>query len=72
MLFSFILIFIMSILQIGLIILIVISAMYLISFWAISKKGDYEKLSAYENGFNVRCLISNNKRTVVLLDCYYI
>jgi NADH:ubiquinone oxidoreductase subunit 3 (subunit A) len=42
----------MSILQIGLIILIVISAMYLISFWAISKKGDYEKLSAYENGFN--------------------
>lgn len=42
----------MGILQISLIILIVISAMYLISFWAIPKKGDLEKLSAYENGFN--------------------
>ncbi len=42
----------MGIFQIGFIILLIISVLYLLSFWLISKKGDAEKLSPYENGFN--------------------
>ena len=41
----------MGFLQISVIILIIISALYAISFWAIPKKGDQEKLSTYETGF---------------------
>jgi len=41
----------MGFLQISIIILIVISALYAISFWASPKKGDHEKLSTYETGF---------------------
>ena len=42
----------MTLIQFLLSILIIISAMYIISFWASSKEGDAEKLSVYENGFN--------------------
>lgn len=42
----------MALIQTSIIVLIIISAMYLISFWAIPKMGDIEKLSVYENGFN--------------------
>ena len=35
-----------------LIVLIIISVLYLLSFWASTKSGDNEKLSVYENGFN--------------------
>jgi len=42
----------MAFFQILLVTLIIISALYLISFWAVPKKGDIEKLSVYENGFN--------------------
>jgi NADH-quinone oxidoreductase subunit A len=42
----------MVLIHTSIIILIIISAMYLISFWAIPKNGDIEKLSVYENGFN--------------------
>ena len=41
----------MALFQISLIILIVISALYALSFWASPKKGDQEKLSSYETGF---------------------
>lgn len=42
----------MGFIQLSLIVLIIISALYLLSFWASTKKGDYEKLSTYETGFN--------------------
>nr|NP_150365.1 NADH dehydrogenase subunit 3 [Rhizophydium sp. 136]AAK84295.1 NADH dehydrogenase subunit 3 [Rhizophydium sp. 136] len=42
----------MALIQISVIVLTIISAMYLISFWAMPKKSDIEKLSIYENGFN--------------------
>lgn len=34
------------------IILVLLLVLYLLSFWASSKKGDTEKLSTYETGFN--------------------
>ena len=42
----------MGLIQTSIIVLKIISLKYGISFWAIPKKGDIEKLSAYENGFN--------------------
>ena len=42
----------MGLIQISMIILIILLAMYLISFYFSSKAGDLEKLSVYENGFN--------------------
>ncbi len=42
----------MGFIEISLIIFIIISILYLLSFWASSKKGDAEKLSVYETGFN--------------------
>lgn len=41
----------MGILQLTLVILILLSVLYILSFWASSKKGDREKLSTYETGF---------------------
>lgn len=41
----------MGLLQLSVIILIIISALYALSFWASTKKGDEEKLSIYETGF---------------------
>jgi len=42
----------MGILQLSLVILGLLIILYLLSFWASSKKGDQEKLSTYETGFN--------------------
>ena len=42
----------MGILQITFIILTLLSILYAASFWISSKKGDLEKLSTYETGFN--------------------
>jgi NADH:ubiquinone oxidoreductase subunit 3 (subunit A) len=42
----------MGFIEISLIIFIIISILYFLSFWASSKKGDAEKLSVYETGFN--------------------
>lgn len=41
----------MGILQLSFIIFILLSILYLVSFWASAKKGDKEKLSTYETGF---------------------
>lgn len=41
----------MGLFQISIVILVLISALYALSFWATPKKGDAEKLSVYENGF---------------------
>jgi NADH:ubiquinone oxidoreductase subunit 3 (subunit A) len=43
---------IMGFLQLTIVVLAIISLLYLLSFWATSKKGDSEKLSTYETGFN--------------------
>ena len=42
----------MGFLQLSIVIFLIISVLYLLSFWASSKKGDLEKLSTYETGFN--------------------
>lgn len=42
----------MGILQLSFIILALLLILYGLSFWASSKKGDQEKLSTYETGFN--------------------
>lgn len=42
----------MGIIQLTFIILALLSILYAVSFWASSKKGDIEKLSVYETGFN--------------------
>lgn len=42
----------MGILQLSFIILALLIILYGLSFWASSKKGDQEKLSTYETGFN--------------------
>jgi NADH-quinone oxidoreductase subunit A len=42
----------MGILQLSFIILVLLTVLYAFSFWASSKKGDIEKLSTYETGFN--------------------
>ncbi len=42
----------MGFIQLSIVVLAIISLLYLLSFWATSKKGDYEKLSTYETGFN--------------------
>ena len=42
----------MGILQLTIIILGLLIVLYGLSFWASSKKGDIEKLSTYETGFN--------------------
>ena len=41
-----------GILQLSFIILALLIILYGLSFWASSKKGDQEKLSTYETGFN--------------------
>lgn len=41
----------MGLLQVSVIIFIILCALYGISFWAGPKKGDQEKLSTYETGF---------------------
>ena len=41
----------MGLIQISVIILLIISFLYALSFWAVPKKGDAEKLSTYETGF---------------------
>ena len=42
----------MGVIQLTLIILKLLIILYFVSFWASSKKGDQEKLSTYETGFN--------------------
>lgn len=42
----------MGFIQTSIVILIIISLLYILSFWASTKKGDKEKLSIYETGFN--------------------
>ena len=42
----------MGFIQLTLVVLGIISILYLLSFWATTKKGDSEKLSTYETGFN--------------------
>lgn len=42
----------MGILQLTVIIIALLLLLYGLSFWASSKKGDIEKLSTYETGFN--------------------
>lgn len=42
----------MGILQLSVIIISLLAILYLASFWISSKKGDAEKLSTYETGFN--------------------
>jgi NADH-quinone oxidoreductase subunit A len=42
----------MGIFQLSFIVLCLLIILYLVSFWASSKKGDQEKLSTYETGFN--------------------
>lgn len=42
----------MGIIQLSVIILALLVILYGLSFWASSKKGDIEKLSTYETGFN--------------------
>ena len=42
----------MGILQLSFIIFVLLIVLYALSFWASSKKGDIEKLSTYETGFN--------------------
>ena len=42
----------MGILQLTVIIIALLLVLYGLSFWASSKKGDIEKLSTYETGFN--------------------
>jgi NADH-quinone oxidoreductase subunit A len=42
----------MGIIELSIIIIGLLSLLYLLSFWISSKKGDLEKLSVYETGFN--------------------
>lgn len=42
----------MGILQLSVIIFGLLFILYALSFWASTKKGDIEKLSTYETGFN--------------------
>lgn len=42
----------MGLLQLSFIIFFFLILLYSLSFWASSKKGDIEKLSTYETGFN--------------------
>lgn len=41
----------MSFFLISLLVLLIVSLLYLISFWASMKRGSFEKLSPYESGF---------------------
>jgi NADH-quinone oxidoreductase subunit A len=42
----------MGFLQLSFVIIALLLVLYALSFWASSKKGDSEKLSTYETGFN--------------------
>lgn len=42
----------MGIIVLSILVLTILAILYFVSFWASSKKGDSEKLSTYETGFN--------------------
>jgi NADH-quinone oxidoreductase subunit A len=41
----------LAFIQISIIAIIILSALYIVSFYLVSKKDDIEKLSSYESGF---------------------
>jgi NADH:ubiquinone oxidoreductase subunit 3 (subunit A) len=41
----------LAFIQISIIAIIILSALYIVSFYLVSKKDDLEKLSSYESGF---------------------